>query len=99
MNCANPDCGHVLDVDHVTLVTTTHVRRFCSVGCIAKGERAHLDALFEDPLINFDSEPPPGVSSRRDVPYHPGPHHLNCPLAMGPDMDGRDADHAVMWAP
>ena len=38
--CANIECCEELDRDHVTLVTTAEVRRFCSVDCIAGGQRA-----------------------------------------------------------
>lgn len=45
MRCANAACAQLLDVDHVTLVTTCHVRRFCCVECIAEGQRsfAHVE--------------------------------------------------------
>lgn len=39
--CANTRCGVVLDIDHVVLVTTVHMRRFCSVECITQGQEAH----------------------------------------------------------
>ncbi|HEX6359009.1 hypothetical protein [Actinophytocola sp.] len=38
--CANIECCDELGHDHVTLITTTQVRRFCSVDCIAAGQRA-----------------------------------------------------------
>lgn len=43
--CANADCRAELERDHVTLITTLHVRRFCSVECIADGQRAHHAAI------------------------------------------------------
>lgn len=43
--CANVECRAKLERDHVTLITTLHVRRFCSVECIADGQRAHHDAI------------------------------------------------------
>lgn len=43
--CANSRCRAPLPVDHVTLVTTRHVRRFCTVECIAEGQRANYDAI------------------------------------------------------
>jgi hypothetical protein len=43
--CANLECCDALGRDHVTLITTAHVRRFCSVECIAAGQRAHHLAL------------------------------------------------------
>ncbi|MFD1083452.1 hypothetical protein [Micromonospora andamanensis] len=39
--CANVECCEALGRDHVTLITTAHMRRFCSVECIAAGQRAH----------------------------------------------------------
>jgi hypothetical protein len=42
--CANPGCRRELAVDHVTLVTTCHVRRFCSVDCISEGHKLTLEA-------------------------------------------------------
>jgi hypothetical protein len=38
--CANIECCEELGRDHVTLVTTAQVRRFCSVDCIAAGQLA-----------------------------------------------------------
>lgn len=38
--CANLRCKRTLGRDHVTLVTTAHMRRFCSVLCITEGQRA-----------------------------------------------------------
>jgi hypothetical protein len=46
--CANTRCGEALDVDHVTLVTTTHVRRFCSMRCVVEGHLAHVEALVAE---------------------------------------------------
>jgi hypothetical protein len=43
--CANARCRALLAADHVTLVTTAHVRRFCSVECIAEGQQAHHEAI------------------------------------------------------
>ena len=36
--CENPECAVFLDADHITLITTHHVRRFCSMKCV---ERSH----------------------------------------------------------
>lgn len=44
--CENPSCDVELGVDHVTLITTAHVRRFCSVECIAISQVIHHDRLF-----------------------------------------------------
>ena len=44
--CDNPGCRVHLGVDHVTLITTCHVRRFCSVECITDGHRAVLDEIW-----------------------------------------------------
>jgi len=38
--CANIECCDELGRDHVTLITTAQVRRFCSVDCITAGQRA-----------------------------------------------------------
>lgn len=43
--CANPNCGAELGVDHVTLITTAHIRRFCCVECIAAGNEANMQAI------------------------------------------------------
>ena len=51
--CANSRCRAALGVDHVTLVTTVHVRRFCSVECIAEGQQAHCERLA-DPSAGAD---------------------------------------------
>jgi hypothetical protein len=45
--CANPACRAHLGTDHVTLVTTCHVRRFCSVECITEGHRLVLNETWE----------------------------------------------------
>jgi hypothetical protein len=39
-HCANIECCEELGRDHVTLITTANMRRFCSVECIAAGQRA-----------------------------------------------------------
>jgi hypothetical protein len=44
LHCANPRCGRALGVDHVTMVTTTHVRRFCTVECITEGQQCAMEA-------------------------------------------------------
>ena len=44
--CANLLCAAPLDVDHVVLITTVHVRQFCSVECIHEGQEARYDALL-----------------------------------------------------
>jgi len=48
-NCANLRCRSQLSVDHVTLLTTVHMRRFCSVECIVEGQMAWLDQLKRVP--------------------------------------------------
>ena len=48
MTCDNARCKRQLAVDHVTLITTAHVRRFCCVECIAEGQQAALDAIMEE---------------------------------------------------
>jgi len=40
MYCTNPSCREPLGTDHVLLVTTAHVRRFCSVECIEPSRQA-----------------------------------------------------------
>jgi hypothetical protein len=47
-HCTNPKCQLPIGVDHVTLVTTCHVRRFCSVECIAESQKAHYDQIMND---------------------------------------------------
>jgi len=32
--CENPLCHEALKVDHVTVITTAHVRRFCDLECV-----------------------------------------------------------------
>lgn len=36
-NCADLSCQRELQRDHVTLLTTTQLRRFCTVECITHG--------------------------------------------------------------
>jgi hypothetical protein len=45
--CANLNCRQPLGHDHVVLLTTAHLRRFCSVECIAAGQKAWQDAIYE----------------------------------------------------
>ncbi|WP_141581275.1 hypothetical protein [Actinomadura sp. WMMA1423] len=45
--CANLQCRKPLDRDHVTLVTTAHMRRFCSVLCITEGQVAWHERLTD----------------------------------------------------
>ena len=40
MYCTNPSCREPLGADHVLLVTTAHVRRFCSVECVEPSRQA-----------------------------------------------------------
>lgn len=41
MNCSG--CGKELHVDHVIMLTTKHMRRFCSVECIILGRNKWLE--------------------------------------------------------
>lgn len=64
--CANNRCTVPLNVDHVTLVTTGHVRRFCSVECVAEGHEAHMQQEFDAiAALNADVEDRP---QREDAP-------------------------------
>lgn len=45
--CENPACDRPLRVDHVVLVTTKHVRRFCSVECIHESQQIHEQRIWE----------------------------------------------------
>lgn len=45
-NCANLACTEQLRADHVTLTTTTQLRRFCSVECITEGQSAWDNFLY-----------------------------------------------------
>lgn len=38
-NCANLRCRRPVGGDHVTLLTTAHMRRFCDVDCVAQGDQ------------------------------------------------------------
>lgn len=44
-NCANLKCRAALGQDHVTLITTAHMRRFCSVYCVVDGLEAWHEYL------------------------------------------------------
>lgn len=54
--CANLSCTAALHSDHVTLTTTTHVRRFCSVECIHEGQQAWHELIrrSDNPLSGSD---------------------------------------------
>jgi hypothetical protein len=64
MTCENPACKYELRADHVTLVTTKHVRRFCSVECLVESHKAHLEAVAASPTWSVrdvgDPVSPPG---------------------------------------
>jgi hypothetical protein len=49
-HCANPGCARLLTADHVILLTTMHMRRFCCVECIAEGKRAADAAIYDKAL-------------------------------------------------
>jgi hypothetical protein len=42
--CENPTCKNKLSADHITLVTTAHVRRFCYMDCLIESYYRHLSA-------------------------------------------------------
>lgn len=46
--CENPDHEgeSLLDVDHVTLVTTVHVRRFCTMECLVESFHLAREAAY-----------------------------------------------------
>jgi hypothetical protein len=46
--CANQRCNKPLEADHVIMLTTMHMRRFCCVECIAEGQRAHIERILAD---------------------------------------------------
>jgi hypothetical protein len=46
--CANLNCQKELKIDHVILLTTMHMRRFCSVECITEGQIAHYENLAQE---------------------------------------------------
>lgn len=49
MNCVNPRCKAELEADHVLLVTTTKIRRFCHVGCLIESHEIYVaNMLGED---------------------------------------------------
>jgi hypothetical protein len=47
---ANMNCRRSLEDDHVTVITTTHMRRFCSVDCVAEGLVAWREHRTDPPL-------------------------------------------------
>ena len=53
--CANPDCLIYLSLGHVTLITTTHVRRFCDVECITKGKEIADQIIYDSAMSGRDS--------------------------------------------
>jgi hypothetical protein len=42
-NCENPFCAEELSADHVTLITTAHLRRFCTVECLVESHHHAID--------------------------------------------------------
>lgn len=48
-SCANRKCRAKLGDDPVTVITTRHVRKFCSVECIVEGHVAEQEWIFRLP--------------------------------------------------
>jgi hypothetical protein len=63
--CANIRCDRDLDVDHVTVTTTAHVRRFCSMHCVVEGFQAHQDQLYADAARRTAAEAARDALTRR----------------------------------
>lgn len=60
--CENPGCKAELTWDHVTLVTTKHVRRFCSVECLMRSYLTNLVGVAAMTTLEAEKIP----SGRRD---------------------------------
>jgi hypothetical protein len=70
--CENSACGRKLSVDHITVVTTFHVRRFCTMECVVEGFQNHRAALLREVDLAAQAE----RDSRRpierwDAPFPP----------------------------
>jgi len=46
--CANPDCRLPLTADHVILITTRHLRRFCGLPCVVKGYELSIERWMRE---------------------------------------------------
>jgi hypothetical protein len=55
-HCANPYCQAPLGADHVILLTTMHMRRFCTVECIAVGKKAHDEEIWRELVAGQEQE-------------------------------------------
>lgn len=70
--CANTRCRRPLGVDHVTMTTTVHLRRFCSVECIIDGFEAHREQIYAEAAARVaaemaaESRPPAPTTPQRD---------------------------------
>lgn len=53
--CANLRCTTPLTGDHVTVTTTAHVRRFCSIECIHEGHQAWGDLIHQSDTASPDA--------------------------------------------
>jgi len=53
-NCANLNCRRELGQDPVILITTAHMRRFCSVECITDGQAAWTQHTYDTADLTMD---------------------------------------------
>ena len=84
--CENKACKRSLDVDHVVVATTCHVRRFCSMECVVESFHNHMNCIYDesdDVCGEFDIEHDctKPMESRISMPCfcdidmnHDGPH-------------------------
>ena len=56
MRCENENCKHLLSADHVIVVTTKHVRRFCCLECVVEGFELHMDKLIKARMAEAEAE-------------------------------------------
>jgi hypothetical protein len=70
--CENPFCNEPLTPDHVTLITTGHVRRFCEVECLIESHHHAIDvwAGYTTHGVRGPSTPGKGNPTLQAEIYH-----------------------------
>jgi hypothetical protein len=55
VRCENENCKNLLSADHVSVVTTQHVRRFCSMECVVESFQLHMDKLIKTGIVEAEA--------------------------------------------
>jgi hypothetical protein len=78
-NCANLNCRKDVGQDHVTVTTTTQMRRFCCMECVGEG----LEAWRQHIYASVDSEPPTDYEGDLALQYQRSRWHTYETIPLG----------------